>query len=86
MKRTGTDFHIIRLENCAAVIGPVFLQRQDHSPEKETFRLHVRGKNVGHLPKCPRLKVEKILYSVSPKARADPNAIGNHKKKRDFEL
>jgi len=31
MKRTGADFHIIGLQQHAALLGPVVLQRQDQS-------------------------------------------------------
>ena len=43
MEGAGAHFHVVGLQDHAAVIGPITLQRQDQSLER-AFRAHMRGR------------------------------------------
>jgi len=45
MKSAGSHFHIVGLQDDAALIGPEPLQGQDESLER-AFRAHVRGDGI----------------------------------------
>ena len=46
MKRAGAHLHVVGLQDDAAIVRPVALQRQDQALER-TFRAHVRRQGVG---------------------------------------
>ena len=45
VKGAGADFHVIGLQDHAAVIRPITLERQDQSLER-AFRAHMRGQGI----------------------------------------
>src|SRR5262245_65033562 len=47
MKRTGSYFHVIGLQDDAALVRPVALEREDQ-PLERAFGAHMRGKIVAH--------------------------------------
>ena len=47
MKGAGAHLHVVRLQDDAAVVGPIALQRQDQ-PLERPLGTHVGGKIVAH--------------------------------------
>ena len=63
MKGAGADFHVVGLQDHAALVGPEALQRQDQSLER-AFRAHMRGQRIHR----------RFLIQGRPKARGTVSA------------
>ena len=78
MKGAGADFHVIGLQDHAALVRPEALQRQDQSLER-TFRAHMRGQRIH----C-RFLVQGGLKRAGPyrrgteESRQCPERMGRH--------
>ena len=74
MEGAGADFHVVGLQDDAALVGPIALQRQDQALER-ALRAHMGG-NVGHAGfESVAEGEDPIRRIISGSSRARPDAL-----------